>query len=61
MLRLYIPTKELPKDVSYSRVTFGNQPVKGIALICFILLNFGLGLFSDPIVNLIEQGLGLFS
>lgn len=61
VLRLYIPTKELPKDVSYSRVTFWNQPVKGIALICFILLNFGLGLFSDPIVNLIEQGLGMFS
>ena len=38
-----------------------EQPAKAAALICFIILNLILGLFSQPIVNWLEQGLRMFA
>lgn len=38
-----------------------QQPVKAAALICFIVLNLILGLFSQPIVNWLENGLRMFA
>ena len=38
-----------------------QQPAKAAALICFIVLNLILGLFSQPIVNWLENGLRMFA
>ena len=38
-----------------------QQPVKSAALICFIIINLILGLFSQPIVTLISDGLKMFA
>ena len=32
-----------------------------LALVCFIILNVILGISSQPIVDLIEQGLSMFA
>lgn len=37
-----------------------DQPVKAAALICFIVLNFILGLNSEPIIRMIQKGLAMF-
>ncbi len=43
------------------RVVFmKEQPVKSVALICFIVLNVVLGLNSEPIIRLIQKGLAMF-
>ena len=38
-----------------------EQPVKAAALICFVALNLVLGLFSQPILMLLERGLSMFA
>lgn len=49
----------LPKG--YREITVRQQPVKAAAMILFILLNVMLGLNSEPLIGLIEQGLKMFS
>ena len=46
---------------SYCEIRMRDCPLKSLAMICFIILNLILGLSSDPIVRLIEQGLAMFS
>ena len=36
-----------------------EEPAKSFALICFIVLNLFLGLSSEPIIRLIENGLNM--
>lgn len=54
-ITIYIPNQK--EEVISSK----DCPLKRVAMVCFILLNLVLGLFSDPIVRLIEQGLAMFS
>ena len=62
VIRIYtpVPKKEL-EEKNYVTITMKEQPVKSAALICFIVLNLILGLFSQPIVTLIENGLKMFA
>lgn len=65
VIRIYIPVPEeavvnlLPSREG-REITAREQPVKSVALILFILLNLILGLNSEPIIRLIETGLGMF-
>ena len=52
---------EEKKEKQYKLVTMGQQPVKSAALLCFVALNLVLGLFSQPILTLLERGLSMFA
>jgi len=53
--------KEAADNVEYTTVKFWQQPVKVLAYVLFIALNFVLGLNSEPIIALIQRGLAMFS
>lgn len=57
VIRIYTPVKETP----YPSVTFKDMKLYAVVLICFILLNIVLGVNSQPIVDMIEQGLSMFA
>ena len=60
VIAIYMPPR---KDVEVREgrsITMKEQPEKSVALICFIILNMILGLNSEPIIHLIETGLGMF-
>ena len=62
MIRIYTPARrEEAKEKQYRTITMREQPAKAAALICFIILNLILGLFSQPIVNWLENGLRMFA
>ncbi len=62
VIRIYTPVKkEEIRDKGYEKIEMREQPAKSLALICFILLNLLLGLCSEPIVALIQQGLSMFA
>lgn len=61
VIRIYTPEKrEVILNKGFQDVTMAEQPSKSIAMICLIGLNFFLGLFSEPVVELIERGLEMF-
>lgn len=41
-------------------ISLKEQPAKSAALVCFIILNIILGLNSEPVIRLIQTGLGMF-
>lgn len=41
-------------------ISWKEQPLKSAALICFIALNLTLGLYSEPVIRLIRDGLVMF-
>ena len=62
VIRIYTPEKrEVVINKGFEEIHMGEQPAKSIALICFIVLNLLLGLSSEPVINLIEQGLQMFA
>jgi multicomponent Na+:H+ antiporter subunit D len=62
VIRIYTPAWRLNLDrKSFKKITVKDQPVKSFALVCFIILNLVLGLFSEPIINLIVKGLEMFA
>jgi len=56
VIRIYTPI-----ETEYKPIFFKDEVRYGLALISFIILNFAIGMFSDPIVRLIEQGLKMFA
>ena len=56
VIHIYTPAKS-----DYEIIPFKKNVPYGIALIFFILLNFGLGLMSTPIVEIIKKGLSIFA
>ena len=56
VIHIYTPAK-----CDYEIIPFKKNVPYGIALIFFILLNFGLGLMSTPIVEIIKKGLSIFA
>lgn len=58
VIRLYRPSSEEHKHEKPCR---GTQLRLGISVVCFILLNILLGLFSSPISEMIETGLNMFA
>ncbi|MDE5865537.1 MAG: sodium:proton antiporter, partial [Lachnospiraceae bacterium] len=62
VIRIYTPEKkEVIQDKGFEDVLVWEQPLKSVALIFFIVLNLFLGLSSEPVINLIEQGLKMFA
>ena len=62
VIRIYTPEKrEVVVGKGFEEIHISEQPAKSIALICFIILNLLLGISSEPVINLIEQGLQMFA
>ncbi len=62
VVRLYTPEKRaVIKAKNFKTVTIGQQPAKAVALIGLILLNLILGMYSQPVMTAIEQGLRMFA
>jgi len=56
VIRIYTPA-----NGTGSCVTFRSMKQYAVTLVCFIVLNIILGVSSQPVVDLIEQGLAMFS
>lgn len=62
VIRLYTPEKKRREErKNFRRVKMTEAPAKSFALICFIILNLFLGLCSEPIIRLIQNGLEMFA
>lgn len=57
VIRIYTPVEETGNN----SVTFKDMKLYAVTLVCFIVLNVVLGVSSQPIVDLIGQGLAMFS
>ena len=57
VIRIYTPVD----DVEYPTVSWGENKIYAAVLLCFVALNVFLGICSQPIVDLIEKGLGMFA
>ena len=57
VIRIYTPAEE----DKYESITFKDMKSYVLALVCFIILNVILGISSQPIVDLIEQGFSMFA
>lgn len=62
VIRIYTPVKAgNTENQNFRTITIKNQPVKSAALLCFVVLNLLLGLFSEPILTVLERGLQMFA
>lgn len=61
VIRIYIPVKDTVGRENYHNIKIWEDPLKSAALILLIILNFILGLNSEPIIRFIESGLNMFS
>ncbi|XCP84579.1 proton-conducting transporter membrane subunit [Roseburia hominis] len=67
VIRLYTPIRYVStekmsrKPEEFCEITMGQQPFKSVALILFIILNLALGLSSEPLIRLIQNGLEMFA
>ena len=57
VIRIYTPID----NSVYSVMTFNDMPVYTIVLLAFIILNIILGISSQPVVDMIQQGLATFA
>lgn len=57
VIRIYTPVG----DTAYTSVTFKDMPVYAAVLVAFIVLNVVLGISSQPVVDMIQQGLAMFA
>ena len=57
VIRIYTPID----NSVYSVMTFKDMPVYTIVLLAFIILNVILGISSQPVVDMIQQGLATFA
>ena len=61
VLRIYMPEKaEIEKQKEFYRITFREQKLYTATIIMFIVLNLILGMNSEPIIQLIRDGLHNF-
>lgn len=56
VIRIYVPVES-----DYETRTFKQQKLFAVTMALFIVLNVGLGIFSQPIVQMIETGLAMFA
>ncbi len=59
VIRIYTPISI--EGTEYERISFPKMKLYAVTLVCFIVLNILLGVSSQPIVDLIEQGLAMFA
>ena len=61
VIRIYTPVKpETLAEKGYEHKHFRQQVLYGITIVLFIIVNLILGMLSQPIIELIEQGLHNF-
>lgn len=60
VIRIYTPVSGDKAPTEVKAIRMKEQPVKSVALVFFVLLNLALGLSSEPVIRLIESGLGMF-
>lgn len=60
VIRIYTPVPEKMEIRQGREIPAGEQPEKAVVLIGFIVLSLLLGLNSEPLINLIRMGLGMF-
>lgn len=60
VISIYMPPGEEVELAESRNIAMREQPGKSVALVCFIILNLIMGLNSEPIIHLIETGLGMF-
>ncbi len=56
VVRIYTPVKS-----EYPSIPWKRDVLYGVVCICFIILNVILGMWSEPIVDLIRSGLAMFA
>lgn len=56
VIRIYVP-----EESNYETRTFKQQKLYAVTIALFIILNVGLGVLSQPIVQMIETGLAMFA
>lgn len=56
VIRIYTPEK-----TDYQKICFKDNKTYGIVCICFIALCVVFGLWSEPIVDMVQKGLNMFS
>lgn len=62
VIRIYTPVeKETVLPDGFRKVKAVQCPWKSVALVCFIGLNLFLGLFSEPVIAMIQNGLSMFA
>lgn len=61
VIRLYTPAHRAGIAVEGTTITAKEQPLKSVALVLFIILQLILGLFSEPVIRLLTEGLEMFS
>ena len=62
VIRIYTPVGDFyDGKEGYEKRTWNKQVVYGITILCFIILNVVLGLCSGPLLELIQNGLSMFS
>ena len=61
VIRIYTPDRSnVPEKKQYRRIKMADEPAKSAAMLCFIVLNLILGLASEPIVEMVQNGLKMF-
>ena len=61
VIRIYTPDRKLEKKKQFRTISWKGNISKSAALFFFIIFNLALGLSSEPIISLIEKGLGMFA
>lgn len=57
VIRIYTPVEDTP----YPSLTCKDMPLYAVVLAAFIILNVTLGVSSQPVVDMIRQGLAMFA
>lgn len=57
VIRIYTPFDSFTS----TSVTFGEESLYAVVLVAFIILNVVLGITSQPVVDMIQQGLAAFA
>ena len=61
VLRIYTPeAKEIEEEKGFYRITWKKQKWYSITIVLFIIVNLILGVTSQPIIELIKEGLHNF-
>ncbi len=60
VIRIYTPARALALERGYQRIKISQQAPKSFAMVGFIVLNFLLGMCSEPVIRLIQSGLAMF-
>lgn len=62
VIRIYTPEwRAGNKPKNCPGITVKQQPAKSVVLVLFIVLNLILGIWSEPIIRLLENGLAMFA